>query len=130
MYHQFFFFQIADKVKRFFRIHSMNRHKMTVLTPACHAEAYSPEDNRHDLRQFLYNIKWEWQFSAIDNEVGSTLTPELSNVITCTYTCLLCYYDKSYLIYMYGYYYLHVHVPTYSRDSSITSNRSKLIIVL
>ena len=61
--------QIADKVKRFFRSYSMNRHKMTILTPSYHAERYSPDDNRHDLRQFLYNTKWEWQFSAIDKEV-------------------------------------------------------------
>ena len=42
---------------------------MTILTPSYHAERYSPDDNRHDLRQFLYNTKWEWQFSAIDKEV-------------------------------------------------------------
>ena len=38
---------IADKVKLFFRKHSINRHKMTVLTPAYHAENYSPDDNRY-----------------------------------------------------------------------------------
>lgn len=37
---------IADKVKLFFRKYSMNRHKMTVLTPSYHAESYSPDDNR------------------------------------------------------------------------------------
>eukprot|EP00179_Madagascaria_erythrocladioides_P029989 CAMPEP_0198331912 /NCGR_PEP_ID=MMETSP1450-20131203/17916_1 /TAXON_ID=753684 ORGANISM="Madagascaria erythrocladiodes, Strain CCMP3234" /NCGR_SAMPLE_ID=MMETSP1450 /ASSEMBLY_ACC=CAM_ASM_001115 /LENGTH=30 /DNA_ID= /DNA_START= /DNA_END= /DNA_ORIENTATION= len=30
---------------------------MTTLTPSYHAENYSPEDNRFDLRQFLYNVK-------------------------------------------------------------------------
>ncbi|KAJ2556404.1 glutamine-dependent NAD(+) synthetase, partial [Coemansia sp. RSA 1836] len=45
--------QIADKVKRFFFYYAVNRHKMTTLTPAYHAEAYSPDDNRFDLRQFL-----------------------------------------------------------------------------
>lgn len=50
-------------------MYSINRHKMTVITPALHAENYSPDDNRFDLRQFLYNTKWEWQFSAIDREV-------------------------------------------------------------
>jgi NAD+ synthase (glutamine-hydrolysing) len=39
---------------------------MTTLTPAYHAEAYSPDDNRFDLRQFLYNISWSWQFKKID----------------------------------------------------------------
>ena len=42
---------------------------MTVITPSLHAENYSPDDNRFDLRQFLYNTKWEWQFAAIDREV-------------------------------------------------------------
>lgn len=42
---------------------------MTIITPSYHAESYSPDDNRHDLRQFLYNTKWEWQFKAIDDEV-------------------------------------------------------------
>jgi len=58
--------EIAVKVKRFFYYYSLNRHKMTTLTPAYHAEAYSPEDNRFDLRQILYNVKWSWQFKKID----------------------------------------------------------------
>ncbi len=56
----------AEKVKIFFRYYSINRHKMTVLTPAYHAESYSPDDNRFDHRPFLYNIHWPWQFRAID----------------------------------------------------------------
>jgi len=62
--------QVAEKVKRFFFYYSINRHKMTVLTPAYHAEIYSPEDNRYDLRQFLYNSKWTTQFKVIDQMVG------------------------------------------------------------
>ncbi|XP_055462676.1 glutamine-dependent NAD(+) synthetase-like isoform X3 [Psammomys obesus] len=58
--------QVAEKVKRFFSKYSMNRHKMTTLTPAYHAENYSPDDNRFDLRPFLYNPKWPWQFHCID----------------------------------------------------------------
>ena len=42
---------------------------MTVITPSYHAESYSPDDNRFDLRQFLYNNTWSWQFAAIDQEV-------------------------------------------------------------
>ena len=61
--------QIAEKVKHFFRCYSINRHKMTVITPSYHAESYSPDDNRFDLRQFLYNNTWSWQFAAIDQEV-------------------------------------------------------------
>ncbi|KAL7481610.1 hypothetical protein ACHAW6_007291 [Cyclotella cf. meneghiniana] len=62
--------EVAAKVKRFFYFYSVNRHKMTTITPAYHAEAYSPDDNRFDLRQFLYNTKWTLQFSAIDEVVA------------------------------------------------------------
>ena len=61
--------QIAAKVKYFFTSHSINRHKMTTLTPSMHAEVYSPDDNRYDLRPFLYNSKWTWQFREIDQKV-------------------------------------------------------------
>ncbi|XP_038664329.1 glutamine-dependent NAD(+) synthetase [Scyliorhinus canicula] len=61
--------QVAEKVKYFFRMYSINRHKMTTLTPAYHAENYSPDDNRFDLRPFLYNTAWSWQFKCIDNQV-------------------------------------------------------------
>lgn len=30
--------EVADKVKHFFKYYSINRHKMTVLTPSYHAE--------------------------------------------------------------------------------------------
>lgn len=61
--------EVATKVKDFFRFYSINRHKMTTLTPSYHAENYSPEDNRFDLRQFLYNTRWPWQFRKIDDLV-------------------------------------------------------------
>ena len=58
--------EVAEKVKHFFRCYAINRHKMTTLTPSYHAESYSPDDNRFDLRQFLYNTRWTWQFRRID----------------------------------------------------------------
>ncbi|XP_030187307.1 glutamine-dependent NAD(+) synthetase isoform X2 [Lynx canadensis] len=61
--------QVADKVRWFFCKYSMNRHKMTTLTPAYHAESYSPDDNRFDLRPFLYNTSWPWQFRCIEAQV-------------------------------------------------------------
>jgi NAD+ synthase (glutamine-hydrolysing) len=64
--------EIAKKVEGFFYYYSINRHKMTTLTPSYHAEAYSPDDNRFDLRQFLYNKNWTWQFKKIN-----TLADEL-----------------------------------------------------
>lgn len=62
--------EVADKVKRFFYYYSVNRHKMCTLTPSYHAEGYSPDDNRFDLRQFLYNTKWPRQFAIIDKLVA------------------------------------------------------------
>ena len=43
---------------------------MCTITPSYYAEAYSPDNNRFDLRQFLYNTKWTWQFNAIDEIVS------------------------------------------------------------
>ncbi|CEM11116.1 unnamed protein product [Vitrella brassicaformis CCMP3155] len=59
----------AEKVKRFFVKYAENRHKMTTLTPAYHAESYSPDDNRFDHRPFLYNTKFDRQFDTIDEIV-------------------------------------------------------------
>lgn len=61
--------EVAVKVKRFFHYYAINRHKMTTLTPSYHAEQYSPDDNRYDLRQFLYP-RWTWQNAKIDAEVA------------------------------------------------------------
>mmetsp|Transcript_10331 Transcript_10331/g.14167 ORF Transcript_10331/g.14167 Transcript_10331/m.14167 type:complete len:581 (-) Transcript_10331:68-1810(-) len=72
--------EVADKVKRFFFYYSINRHKMTILTPSYHAESYSPDDNRFDLRQFLYNSKWTWQFEMIDKEVEKLSSKTQSNL--------------------------------------------------
>mmetsp|Transcript_14531 Transcript_14531/g.25481 ORF Transcript_14531/g.25481 Transcript_14531/m.25481 type:complete len:725 (-) Transcript_14531:171-2345(-) len=56
----------AAKVKHFFTYYAINRHKATVITPAYHAESYSPDDNRFDHRPFLYNVRWPWQYKQID----------------------------------------------------------------
>lgn len=37
----------------------------TVLTPSPHLSAYSPDDNRYDLRPFLLVVNWPWQFNKI-----------------------------------------------------------------
>ncbi|XP_078271653.1 glutamine-dependent NAD(+) synthetase isoform X2 [Rhinoraja longicauda] len=79
--------QVAEKVKHFFRTYSINRHKMTTLTPAYHAEDYNPDDNRFDLRPFLYNTSWSWQFKCINNQVtrlestGGNVVDGVSNEI-------------------------------------------------
>ena len=70
---------IASKVKHFFRQYSINRHKVTVLTPSYHAENYSPDDNRFDHRQFLYDCSWKWQFRKIDELVRKAEEKSISN---------------------------------------------------
>ena len=67
----FFFFTCSTN--------SVNRHKMTTLTPSYHAENYSPDDNRFDLRQFLYNTKWSRQFTTIDSIVSKQQDQENSS---------------------------------------------------
>lgn len=61
--------QVAEKVKRFFFFYAINRHKQTVLTPSYHAEQYSPDDNRFDLRPFLINPRFTWASKKIDQVV-------------------------------------------------------------
>ena len=39
------------------------------LTPVLLLQSYSPEDNRFDLRQFLYNSRWPYQFRKINRLV-------------------------------------------------------------
>jgi len=58
--------KVAQKVKDFYFYHSINRHKMTTLTPSYHAENYSPDDNRYDLRPFCFPSSFDAQFAAID----------------------------------------------------------------
>ncbi|VVT46649.1 uncharacterized protein SAPINGB_P001318 [Magnusiomyces paraingens] len=61
--------EIAVKVKRFFYFYAINRHKMTTITPAYHAEQYSPDDNRFDLRPFLILPGFPWAAKKIDEVV-------------------------------------------------------------
>ncbi|CAG9997932.1 unnamed protein product [Clonostachys byssicola] len=62
--------EIAYKVKFFFAQYAITRHKATTLTPALHCNDYSPEDNRFDLRPFLYPSFWRsWSFKRIDREL-------------------------------------------------------------
>ncbi|KAI1330963.1 NAD+ synthase [Xylariaceae sp. FL0255] len=57
--------QIAEKVMRFFRNYALNRQVTTIVTPSIHMSAYNPDDNRHDLRPFLYVVNWPFQFNKI-----------------------------------------------------------------
>ena len=62
---------VAAKVKKFYSRYARNRHKMTTLTPSYHAENYSPEDNRFDLRPFLYPSAFTRQYATIDAMVAA-----------------------------------------------------------
>ncbi|OAA62146.1 glutamine-dependent NAD synthetase [Cordyceps fumosorosea ARSEF 2679] len=72
--------EIAEKVKFFFVKYAITRHKATTLTPASnlvffldlvHCNDYSPDDNRFDLRPFLYPSFWQsWSFKRIDKELA------------------------------------------------------------
>lgn len=63
--------QIRDKVLAFFNFFQINRHKATILPPGLHLEEYSPEDNRFDLRPFLYPSVWaSWPARKIDRHVA------------------------------------------------------------
>merc|ERR1719421_978106 len=61
--------KVAQKVKDFYHRNAIHRHKMTTLTPSYHAENYSPDDNRFDLRPFLIKPSFDVQFAAIDELV-------------------------------------------------------------
>ena len=43
-----------ELVQRFFYLYTRNRHKQTTLTPSFHATTLSLDDNRYNLRPFLY----------------------------------------------------------------------------
>lgn len=61
---------ISEKVKKFWFFYAINRHKMTTMTPAYHAEQYSPDDNRFDLRPFLINPHFPLASKNIDEIVA------------------------------------------------------------
>mmetsp|Transcript_63361 Transcript_63361/g.182354 ORF Transcript_63361/g.182354 Transcript_63361/m.182354 type:complete len:747 (+) Transcript_63361:88-2328(+) len=61
--------EVAQKVKDFYFYNALNRHKMTTLTPSYHAENYSPDDNRFDLRPFLQCVTFDAQFAAVDRSL-------------------------------------------------------------
>lgn len=58
--------EIKDKVKKYFWRYSVNRHKTTVLTPSVFLNSNCNDDNRYDLRPFLYNSFWKYQFDEIE----------------------------------------------------------------
>ncbi|PSK55366.1 Glutamine-dependent NAD(+) synthetase [Elsinoe australis] len=60
--------EVYKKVRDFMYYYAINRHKMTTITPAYYAEQYAPDDNRYDLRPFLYP-KFTFAQRKIENEL-------------------------------------------------------------
>ncbi|KAH0004329.1 glutamine-dependent NAD(+) synthetase, partial [Aureobasidium melanogenum] len=60
--------EVYKKVRDFMYYYAVNRHKMTTITPAYYAEQYAPDDNRYDLRPFLYP-RFTFAHRKIENEL-------------------------------------------------------------
>jgi len=58
--------KVYEKVRKFFYDYAANRHKMTTMTPGLYLETYTPDDNRYDLRPFLYPI-FRFEHRKIEN---------------------------------------------------------------
>jgi len=68
---------VYKKVRDFMYYYAVNRHKMTTMTPGLYLESYTPDDNRYDLRPFLYP-RFNFEHRKIENmikKVCSLLTP-------------------------------------------------------
>jgi NAD+ synthetase len=59
---------LFDKISTYYRRYTMNRHKAVIVTPSVHLLP-SPDDNRFDLRPFLYRV-------AIDEKIMKLIKPE------------------------------------------------------
>jgi NAD+ synthase (glutamine-hydrolysing) len=53
---------LGDKIKKFFSYYSANRHKVTTLPPSFYYDPESCDDNRFDMRPWLYATDWSYQF--------------------------------------------------------------------
>ena len=63
---------LYDKIEQFYaKRYTLNRHKAVIITPCVHLLP-SPDDNRFDLRPFLYRTK-------IDDKIAKLIKPESSN---------------------------------------------------
>lgn len=71
--------ETAQKVESFFWYYAVNRHKQTVSTPSYHAEQYSPDDHRFDLRPFLINPAFPWARHKISNVLEKINTYKKNN---------------------------------------------------
>ena len=61
-----------EKVEKFYHRYSINRNKATIVTPSVHLLP-NPDDNRFDLRPFLYPPR-EIQKEIIKNSTNTSAT--------------------------------------------------------
>ena len=65
--------QVYKKVRDFMYYYAINRHKMTTMTPGLYLESYTPDDNRYDLRPFLYP-RFTFEHRKIENMLKKAST--------------------------------------------------------
>lgn len=53
---------------------------MTTLTPSFHYNPEGCDDNRLDMRPFMYDTDWSYQFEAIDHRVEELLAEGKGNI--------------------------------------------------
>lgn len=73
--------KVYEKVRSFMYYYAINRHKMTTMTPGLYLESYTPDDNRYDLRPFLYPA-FTFEHRKIENllkKVSWVLLPVVSS---------------------------------------------------
>jgi NAD+ synthase (glutamine-hydrolysing) len=69
--------EVQSKCEIFFKRYFQNRHKTTVLTPSVHLSGNSCDDNRYDLRPFLYDLRgkrgFDYQWERVESIVQKKL---------------------------------------------------------
>ena len=66
---------VYKKVRDFMYYYAINRHKMTTMTPGLYLENYTPDDNRYDLRPFLYP-RFAFEHRKIENLLKKVSTTQ------------------------------------------------------
>lgn len=75
--------EIRRKVDIFYKRYMRNRHKSTVMTPSVHLTGMSCDDNRFDLRPFLYDTGKDSGRLEFQGEIIDTLVEKRLKVSNC-----------------------------------------------
>lgn len=73
---------VYKKVRDFMYYYAINRHKMTTMTPGLYLESYTPDDNRYDLRPFLYP-RFTFEHRKIENMLRKVSDPTTKRPVRC-----------------------------------------------